>query len=161
MSENLKHFSVRELCCSSAYPKFVEVPKEGSTEYKNIVVLIQSLLDPIREKLGRPIIVTSGYRPKPLNDAVGGSSTSNHLFGYAADVHIKGNNVEIVEALLELGINFDECICEGAVFNKEGELVSCKWVHLALRPSNNRNKLLYTTNLKNYYKLKTGVKLSK
>lgn len=155
MSENLKYFSVPELCVSNSYPKLVVIPKEVSTEYKNIVFLIQSLLDPIREKLGRPIIVTSGYRPKPLNDAVGGSPTSNHRYGLAADIHINnGSNVEIIEALLDLGITYDECIAEKALFNKKGELTDCSWVHVAVRPYNNRRKFIYTTDMKHYYPLK-------
>lgn len=160
----MKYFSIRELCVSSSYPHLVRIPIEGSTIYSNLKNLIECLLDPIREKLGKPIIVTSGYRHPKLNKAVGGSKTSNHLYGYAADIHTGNNgtdNVKIVEALLELNIPFDECICEGSVFNKDNELVSCKWIHVALRPNNNRNKLLYTTDLKNYYRLKTGVKLSK
>lgn len=150
----MKYFSIRELCVSSSYPHLVRIPIEGSTIYSNLKNLIENLLDPIREKLEKPIIVTSGYRHPKLNKAVGGSKTSNHLYGYAADVHIKGDNIEIVETLLELGINFDECICEGSVFNKENELVSCKWVHLALKPSNNRKKFIYTSNFKNYFPLK-------
>lgn len=164
MTEKLKFFSVRECCCSASHPKLVEIPKEGSTIYNNIVFLIQSLLDPIREKLGKPIIVTSGYRPKPLNDAVGGSKTSNHLYGCAADIHTGNNstdNIKIVYAILELGIDYDEIIVEGSEFNKSGELVSAKWIHVAVKPTGNRKKFLYTTDFKNYYKLKKTTKITK
>lgn len=158
----MKYFSVKEMCVSGSHPKLVEIPKEGSTPYKNIVFLIENLLDPIREKLGKPIIVTSGYRPKKLNAAVGGSPTSNHLTGCAADIHVKnGSNVEIIEALLELGITYDECIAEKSVFNKKGELTDCSWVHVALKPSNNRRKFIYTVDMKNYYPLKHTTKITK
>lgn len=139
----------------------VQIAKEGSKEYNNLVYLIEHLLDPIREKLGKPIIVTSGWRPPKLNQAVGGSKTSNHLYGHAADIHIKGSNVEIIEALLSLNIPYDECISEKAVFNREGELTGCEWVHVAVKPNGNRSKLIYTSDMKNYYRLKTGVKLTK
>lgn len=161
MSENLKYFSVRELCCSSSYPKLVEIPKEGSTEYNNLKNLIENLLDPIREKLGGPITVTSGYRPERLNKAVGGATNSNHLYGFAADVHFgndRSDNVKIIEALLSLNIPYDECIAEKSLFNKSGELVSASWIHVALRPEHNRKKLIYTTNFKNYYPLKFNKK---
>lgn len=154
MTEKLKYFSIKELCVSRSYPKLVEVPEEGTTVFNNIVFLIEGLLDPVREKLGKPIIVTSGWRPTKLNKAVGGSPTSNHLYGCAADVHIKGNNVEIIEALISLGIPYDECIAEHAVFDKDGVLVGCEWVHLALRTSNNRNKFIYTSDMKTYHRLK-------
>lgn len=160
----MKYFTIEECSVSASYPKLVVVPKEGTTEYANLKNLIEKLLDPVREKLGKPIRVTSGYRPPRLNKAVGGASNSNHLYGFAADIHTGNDgtdNINIVKAVLELKIPFDEVICEGSVFNKEGELVSCRWVHVALRQTNNRKKLLYTTDMKNYYKLKTGVKLTK
>ncbi len=160
----MKYFTIKELCVSGSYPKLVEIPKQGSNEYKNIVYLIENLLDPVRENLGKPIRVTSGYRPKPLNDAVGGSPTSNHLKGLAADIHTgndSSDNIGIIESLLNLGITYDECIAEGALFNKEGELVSAKWVHLALRPYNNRHKFIYTNDFKTYHPLKKTTKITK
>lgn len=158
------YFTLKELCCSGSYPRLVEIPKENSNEYKNIMNLIQNLLNPIREKLGKPIRVTGGYRPPALNKAVGGAANSNHLYGCAADIHTGNDgtdNVKIVKAVLELQIPFDEVICEGAVFNKEGELVSCKWVHVALRQNNNRKKFLYTENFKTYHPLKKTTKISR
>ena len=157
----MTYFTIKELCVSGSYPKLVQIAKEGTNEYKNLVFLIEHLLDPVREKLGKPIIVTSGWRPPKLNQAVGGSKTSNHLYGHAADVHIKGNNVDIIEALLSLNIPFDECIAEHAVFNKEGELTGCEWVHLAVKPSNNRNKFIYTSDMKSYHQLKKKTKITK
>lgn len=159
----MTYFTVNELCCSSSHPSLVKIPEEGSAEYNNIKNLIENLLDLVRAALGQPITVTSGYRPTALNKAVGGSKTSNHLYGYAADCHTGNNgtdNVKIVEALLSLKIPFDECIVEKAVFKKDGTLSSCKWVHLALRPSGNRSKLLYTDG-KTYHPLKWNVRLSK
>lgn len=160
----MKYFTINELCVSGSYPKLVVVPKEGTTEYANLKNLIEKLLDPVREKLGKPIRVTSGYRPARLNAAVGGASNSNHLFGNAADIHTGNDstdNVSIATALLSLGIPFDELICEGAVFNKAGELVSCKWVHVALRQNNNRRKFLYTVDFKTYHPLKKTTKISR
>lgn len=158
------YFTIPELCCSSSYPKLVEIPKEGSLEYNNLLNLINNLLNPVREKLGKPIIVTSGFRNKKLNAAVNGAKNSNHTTGCAADIHTGNDstdNVSIATALISLEIPFDELICEGAVFNKAGELVSCKWVHVALRQNNNRKKFLYTENFKTYHPLKKTTKISK
>lgn len=156
----MTYFTVNELCCSTSHPSLVEIPEEGSVEYSNLVNLIENLLDPIRTALGQPITVSSGYRTTALNKAVGGSKTSNHVTGCAADCH-STDNVKIIEALLSLNIPFDENIAEGAVFNKDGTLSSCKWVHLALRPENNRSKLLYTADGRTYHPLKWNVRLSK
>lgn len=153
----MKFFDVKELCVSDTYPKLVVVPKEGTAEYNNIVNLIDNLLDPVRAKAGKPITVNSGYRNASLNRAVGGSATSNHLKGCAADC-VTGNkasdNMSIVKALVELGIDYDECLVEKAVFNAKGEIVSAGWIHLAYRKGANRRKLLWTKNLKDYYPIK-------
>lgn len=160
----MKYFTIKEMSVSGSYPKLVEIPKEGTKEYNHLVYLINNLLDPVREKLGKPIVVTSGYRPPKLNKAVGGSKTSNHLYGCAADIHTGNNstdNIKIVYAILELGIDYDEVIVEGAEFNKSGELVSAKWIHVATKPTGNRKKFLFTTDFKNYYKLKKTTKITK
>lgn len=156
------YFSVQELCVSGSHPKLVQVPKQGTAEYKNIVALIEKLLDPLRAKLGRPIRVTSGYRPSALNKAVGGAANSNHLFGCAADIHTGNDstdNILIVKSLLELKIPYDECIIEGAKFNANGEIVSAQWIHVAYRSTGNRMKLLWTKDFKTYNKVKVENKI--
>lgn len=161
---NKSYFTISELCCSSSYPKLVQIPKEGSTEYNNIMNLINKLLNPLRERLGKPIKVTSGYRPLALNKAVGGAPNSNHTTGCAADIHTgndSSDNVSIVTALLSLNIPYDEVIVEGASFNNSGELVSAKWIHVALRQNNNRRKFIYTTDFKTYHPLKFTTKITK
>lgn len=156
------YFSVQELCVSGSHPNLVQVPKQGTAEYRNIVALIEKLLDPLRAKLGRPIRVTSGYRPDALNKAVGGSPTSNHRVGAAGDIHTGNDstdNILIVKSLLELKIPYDECIIEGAKFNTNGEIVSAQWVHVAYRSNGNRMKLLWTKDFKTYNKVKVENKI--
>lgn len=156
------YFDVKELCVSGSYPRLVKVPSQGTAEYKNIVLLIEQILDPIRLKLGKPIRVTSGYRPPALNKAVGGSSTSNHLHGCAADIHTGNDstdNMLIVKALLALDIPYDECIIEGARFNTNGEIISSQWIHVAYRYGANRMKLLWTKDFKTYNKVKVENKI--
>ena len=52
----------------------------------HVVELVDCLLDPLREAWDSPIVVTSGYRCPALNKAVGGSETSAHTAGWAADL---------------------------------------------------------------------------
>ena len=52
----------------------------------NLVSLVEEVLEPVRERLGRPIIVNSGYRCPIHNAAVGGVANSQHLRGEAADL---------------------------------------------------------------------------
>lgn len=153
----MKYFNIAEMCVSGSHPLLVEKPKPGTYVYNNLVKLIETTLDPIREKIGQPIRVTSGYRCPKLNAAVGGSKTSNHLEGCAADCHTgnkNSDNLKIVDALLELGIDYDECIVEGAKFNSFGKLIGCQWIHLATKSVGNRKKFIYTTDFKTYHLLK-------
>ena len=152
----MRYFSVKELCVSGSHPSLVVVPKAGTTEYNNIVFLIENLLDPVRERLGQSIKVSSGYRPDKLNKAVGGSSTSNHRYGLAADCttgRSYADNLKIVDSLLATGLQYDECIIEGARFDGKGKLTGCQWVHLAKKRSGNRMKFIYTVDFKTYHAL--------
>ena len=54
---------------------------------RNLVSLVEEVLEPVRERLGRPIVVNSGYRCPIHNAAVGGVANSQHLRGEAADLH--------------------------------------------------------------------------
>ena len=59
-----------------------EAPREAR---RNIEYLVDTVLDPLREAMGFPLVITSGYRCTELNRDVGGSPTSQHLLGLAAD----------------------------------------------------------------------------
>lgn len=147
----MKYFTIKELCVSKSYPDLVSVPSVNTDVYNNLVKLIETLLDPIRQKLGKPITVSSGYRPVKLNNAVGGSKTSAHLTGLAADVHTGNNdsdNLKIVDALLSLNIPFDQVIIEYPKFDSSGRIVSAKWIHIGLSKTTNRKQLLYYHNCK-------------
>ena len=70
---------------------------------ENIEALVRNVLDPVREKLGKPIQVNSGYRCKNHNEAVGGVKGSQHLLGEAADLRIDGSPEELANAIKENG----------------------------------------------------------
>ena len=76
---------------------------------ENIEALVRNVLDPVREKLGKPIQVNSGYRCKSHNEAVGGVKGSQHLVGEAADLRIDGSPEELANAIKESG-KFDQLI---------------------------------------------------
>lgn len=134
----MKYFKLSEFAVSSSYPRLAKMP---TGEIKtNIEYLVDYLLDPVRERIGKPITVTSGYRPPELNKAIGGVSTSNHLYGYAADVvcgNNRSDNLKIAIAVIELGLDFDELLLE------EGTLTAPCWIHIAVKKKGNRKKLLW------------------
>lgn len=136
-----KYFSIKECCVSASYPKLVEVPQEGSSIYNNLTYLIERL-DVIREKWGSAINVTSGYRPEKLNKAVGGSKTSFHRLGLAADIHPKnGNIMDLAECIINSGLEYDQLILE-FVTVKNKEISDCKWIHIGFARVNPRKQIL-------------------
>lgn len=113
----------------------------GKDILQGLIYIRDNYLNPIRERFGSPIIISSGYRCEKLNKLVGGVSTSNHLYGHAFDLvpqnkNIKGLYDTIQQFLKETNLPFDELIYE-----KSG---NSKWVHFAVRLDNkpNRSKIL-------------------
>ena len=86
----MKYFTIPELEYTSQ-PEF----KGGilnvalGQERKNLVTLVERVLDPLRERWQSPIYITSGYRCPALNRKVGGVENSYHTRGMAADITAK------------------------------------------------------------------------
>ncbi len=64
----------------------------GAQEIENMKILAEKIFQPIREHFGVPIYISSGYRSKKLNKAIGGSSTSQHCKGEAIDIDMDGHS---------------------------------------------------------------------
>lgn len=76
--------------------------------YQNLATLVENLLDPIREHFAVPMIVTSGYRCRQLNELVGGKIDSQHRTGMAIDFYFKGfSSTEMSEAFFDIWERFD------------------------------------------------------
>ena len=75
---------------------------------ENVKALVSEVLDPVREKLGMPIVVNSGYRCEKHNKDVGGVRNSQHLRGEAADIHC-ADNEKLKQLIIENG-KFDQLI---------------------------------------------------
>lgn len=90
----MKHFTLSEFFCSSTAAKSsIEnepSPDERATIVRNINLLVDNVLDPVRDMVNAPIIITSGYRCPQVNRLVGGVNNSQHMSGCAADFHVKG-----------------------------------------------------------------------
>ncbi len=90
------------------------------------------MLEPLRVKLARPVMITSGYRSPALNRAVGGSKTSHHMQGRAADLIVPGMTPLLVcQAAHQLKLPCVQIIHEFG-----------RWTHLAVAISNERTQLL-------------------
>lgn len=134
----MKYFTIGELTSSTTARRYNIKNVPGIVELNNLTSLVEHLLDPLRELLGKPINVSSGYRCKALNSKVGGSKTSQHMKGQAADIYLKGlSNIVIAKVLVASGLEWDQCIIE------KGTLQNPQWIHLSYKTSGNRNQILY------------------
>ena len=86
------------------YQRIFHVPGLHPAALADVVLLDEELvvlLQCIREHFGKPVHITSGYRTAAHNAAVGGSKSSQHLLGRAADFYVEGVDVATVAAYAE------------------------------------------------------------
>ncbi len=91
-------------------------------------VLAENIFQPIREHFGCPIYISSGYRSEALNEAIGGSKTSQHSKGEAIDIDMdyrKGPDNEEIFFFIRDNIDFDQMIWEF------GDADRPDWVHVS------------------------------
>lgn len=108
----MKHFTFRELLHSEValHNDIVNLPPryEAAKIYFNLVVLVDNVLDPIRERFAVPVIITSGYRCEKVNKLVGGVNNSQHMKGEAVDFCFAGfSRKEMAAAFFEIAEEFD------------------------------------------------------
>lgn len=113
----MKYFSIAEFLNSDAAEKHqvsnMPADEELLAVLNNINALVNNVLDPLRAMIGRPIIITSGYRRQRVNELVGGSKTSQHLTGKAADFHVQGytpQQMHVVYQTIQMCFDFDQLI---------------------------------------------------
>lgn len=135
-----EHFTLEELIKSSTADRL----KIDNTPTKSIIhnlTEVAQLLEKIRTTYGKPIIVTSGYRCEKLNKAVGGSKTSQHRLGQAADIRsvsdTKKDNQELFKVIL--GMIFQEKIEVGQVIDE----YDYNWIHVSTPHLKINNQILH------------------
>lgn len=107
---------------------------------ENFKKLAEHVFEPIRNHFGVPINISSGYRSKELNKAVGGSSTSDHCYGRAIDIDMDGSSSGVTNNdifhWIKDNLKFKQLIAE---FPEGGKL---GWVHVAYGEGLNKNEIL-------------------
>ena len=104
----LEEFTVSQI---AAREGFNNSPRPA--EASNLKRLCETILQPLRDSLGKGIRVSSGYRTYALNSLVGGSKTSAHIEGRAADITVSGlTPTQLAEKIIELRLPFEQCIQE-------------------------------------------------
>ena len=107
----------------------IEQATDDLSVLQNLADVAKKLLQPIRDFYGVPVTVTSGYRCKSLNIAVGGSTTSQHSYGEAADIQIDGHSVDEIFADIRSGKVVDLSNVGQVIIEKVG---GAKWIHISL-----------------------------
>ena len=110
----------------------------GATEIANLKLLAENVLQPIRDNYKRGVKVNSGFRHPEVNAAVGGSKTSDHCKGQAADIEIPGiANAELAEWISK-NLEFTQLILE---FYTPG-VPDSGWVHVSYDKSNLKKQVM-------------------
>ena len=119
----MKYFTIKELCKSSTAVQKKIDNSPNSEIINNLENLVKYILDPLRERYGKPIHVNSGYRCPALNKAVNGSKTSQHLHGLAADITAgsPAKNKILFNLIIEMDLPYDQVIDEKKF----------RWVHVS------------------------------
>ena len=126
------NFTLKELTKSDTATRLGldNTPDEATIE--NLKLLCQEVLQPIREHFGKSVTVNSGFRSPESNAAVGGSKTSDHCLGRAADIEIDGiPNPELAQWIMD-NLDYTQLILE---FYTQGQPNS-GWVHVSYDPNN-------------------------
>ena len=128
-----KNFSLHELLLTS-HRKFDEEQYNPPADViENLRALCVNILQPLRDALGSPVNLNSGYRCPSLNRSIGGAKTSQHMTGHAADIiDLNNGNEKLFKKIKELNLPFDQVIDE----------FGFRWVHVSYDPTRNRRQIL-------------------
>ena len=142
-----KNFKYEELCHSGVAERkgLRNRPKTKEEErvvIENLKALCMEVLQPLRDYLEKPVVISSGYRSEEVNRMVGGVKGSQHLKGEAADIHVENTEhlLKIMHFIME-ETDFDQLIWEK---NKAGT----QWVHVSFRRNGvNKHQVLSSKEL--------------
>lgn len=142
MAQLTEHFTLEEMIYSSTAKSKGLKNEPNESQIENLKLLCEYVLEPIREKIGCPLVISSGYRSEKINALVGGSKTSQHLLGQAADIQIfdkKLTNTDLFNIIVSMVKNNE--IQVGQVIWEFGE-TEPNWIHVSLPTTRHRNEVL-------------------
>lgn len=135
-----EHFLLREFLRSETAARLGLTLNPPAAVVAELERLVVEVLDPLRESVGQPVTILSGWRPPWLNRKVKGSKKSDHLTGRAADLIVAGmTNKAVCERVRELRLPVKQAILE---FPPNG------WVHLSIEAFGTSPRLQFLTAVK-------------
>jgi len=126
------NFSLKELTKSDTATRLGidNTPNEETID--NLKMLCEKVLQPVRDHFGKSVTVNSGYRSSETNQATGGSKSSDHVKGQAADIEIAGvANADLAQWIMD-NLDYTQLILE---FYTQG-IPDSGWVHVSYDPNN-------------------------
>lgn len=117
-----EHFTLDELTISQEAARCGEPNEPNAAQIGNLRGLCAYILEPLRIAVGKPVIVSSGFRSVAVNAIVKGSRFSDHMQGLAADITIPGMTpLQVCQKITELKLPARQIICEFG-----------RWTHVSL-----------------------------
>lgn len=133
-----EHLDLKEVTASDM-AKRKGISNEPTPEHlENFKKLAENIFEPIRKHFGEPIFISSGYRSKALNEAIGGSLSSQHCSGEAIDIDMDGRSKKVTNEqvfnFIKDNLNFDQLIWE---FGTDS---APDWVHVSYESNGKQRK---------------------
>lgn len=129
LSEN---FTLKELTRSDTADRLDIDNTPNEEQIESLRLLCENILQPVRDHFGKPVKINSGFRCPALNQATGGSATSDHCKGQACDFEIDGvSNPDLAQWIAD-NLKYTQLILE---FYTQGQPNS-GWVHASFNPDN-------------------------
>jgi zinc D-Ala-D-Ala carboxypeptidase len=132
-----RNFSLQELTKSETAIRRGIDNTPSDEVISNLTTLCDMVLQKVRNAHGA-VTITSGYRSPELNKAIGGSTTSDHCKGLAADFEVVGFDNKELALWIKDNLVFKQLILE---FYEEGQPNS-GWVHCSFEEGNNKSEVL-------------------
>lgn len=133
-----ENFSLAEMIKSDTALRLDMENEPDDDHIDNLKALCENVLQKVRDHYGKGVKVNSGFRHPDVNAKVGGSTTSDHCKGMAADIEIPGvANAELAEWIVE-NCDFRQVILE---FYTPG-IPDSGWVHVSYNPDDNKKQVL-------------------
>ena len=119
------HFKMSELAGTSN-EKYKKLNILKAQDQMGKMYMLAGFAERVREIIGKPMIITSGYRCPELNKAIGGALTSQHIFCEAIDFVVKGMSTQdIFNKIVTSDLKYNQIIIER---NSKGS----QWVHVSI-----------------------------
>lgn len=135
-----KNLSLKEVVRSNTAIRKGISNQPTKQHLQNLILLADNIFQPLRDYIGKPINVSSGYRSLALNKAIGGSTRSQHCKGQALDLDNGYEMNKIMFEYIKDNLDFDQLIDEQ----------DFSWIHVSFKNGKNRKQVLKMINGKYY-----------